>query len=905
MASGFSFLRAARLRARILLGATLRPAGAFAATTFLLIAGGSPAFAVNPSLAPTISKAFGAASIPVNGGTSLTLTINSVSGNTGVAFTDTLPAGLAVAVPAALNSNCAGGVAVATATSVALSSATIAANTSCTVSINVVGVTPGTKINSVTVNSNEGTGNTATATLTVNAALPPSIAKTFGAATIPVGGITSLVLTLTNLQAGAVSDTGVAFTDTLPAGLSVATPNNLTSSCPSGTVTAVAGSGTISLSGATLTAPISCNIGINVVGVTPGTKVNSVTVNSDQGVGNTATATITVNPALPPSIAKTFGATSIPVGGTTSLVFTLTNLQAGAVSDTGVAFTDTLPAGLSVATPNNLTSSCPSGTVTAVAGSGTISLSGATLTAPISCNIGINVVGVTPGTKVNSVTVNSDQGTGNTATATITVLGGTNTALTSSLNPSQVGQSVTFTATVTSSSGTPTGSVTFLDGATVLATVGLSGGVATFTTSTLTLGSHSITASYSGSATLAASVSPVLNQAVNTPTDSLKLRALQILVTPLEAQVSGQAISGAINSAISEGFADGGAFVTPSGSGVRFNFAADPDAARPAGEAIRSTDPFTSAGGIFDPAMRTSAKPLTSRTDDAFGALGYAGPVKAPRRIVEPREWLAWAEVRGAVLDRWGSSLTTPGASALYGNQLNLLAGLTRKFTPNFLIGVLGGYETFDYRSDALQGRLKGDGWTVGSYLGWKLTPGIRFDAGMAYSDIGYDGTAGTAAGSFSGHRWLFTSGLTGSYNAAGILIEPSARVYALWEHENAYTDTLGTLQGTRDFATGRASGGAQFSYPVAWTPELTLIPYGGLFGDYYFNSDSAGAAVALAGIPATVVLDGWSARAVGGIGARFSNGGQITVGGERGGIGGNVGIWTYRARASVPFGAR
>jgi hypothetical protein len=504
------------------------------------------------------------------------------------------------------------------------------------------------------------------------------------------------------------------------------------------------------------------------------------------------------------------------------------------------------------------------------------------------------------------VTVNSNEGAGNTATATIAVLGGTTTALTSSLNPSQVGQSVTFTATVTSSSGTPTGSVTFLDGATVLGTAGLSGGVATFTTSTLTLGSHSITASYSGGGIFAPSVSPVLNQAVNTPTDSLKLRALQILVTPLEAQVSGQAISGAINSAITEGFSEGGAFVTPNGSGVRFNFAADPNAAQAAGDTIRSTDPFSNASGIFDPAMRTAAKPLTSRTDDAFGALGYAGPVKAPPRVVEPREWLAWAEVRGAVLNHWGSSsLTVPAASVLYGNQLNLLAGLTRKFTPNFLIGVLGGYETFDYRSDALQGRLKGDGWTVGSYVGWRVAPGIRFDAGMTYSGIGYDGTAGTAAGSFTGHRWLFTSGLTGSYQAAGILIEPSARVYALWERENAYTDTLGTLQTARDFATGRASGGAQFSYPVAWSPEVTLIPYAGLFGDYYFTSDSAGATVALVGIPATVVLDGWSARATGGIAARFSNGGQITVGGERGGIGGNFALWTYRARASVPFGAR
>ena len=61
--------------------------------------------------------------------------------------------------------------------------------------------------------------------------------------------------------------------------------------------------------------------------------------------------------------------------------------------------------------------------------------------------------------------------------------------VTSSLNPSVFGQSVTFTATVSAASppgpGTPTGTVTFMDGAAVLGTGNLSAGVATFTTSSL------------------------------------------------------------------------------------------------------------------------------------------------------------------------------------------------------------------------------------------------------------------------------------------------------------------------------------------------------------------------------------------------------------------------------------
>ncbi|MDX6531732.1 MAG: hypothetical protein QOH41_4022 [Blastocatellia bacterium] len=76
----------------------------------------------------------------------------------------------------------------------------------------------------------------------------------------------------------------------------------------------------------------------------------------------------------------------------------------------------------------------------------------------------------------------------------------TSTAVTASPNPSNSGQSVTFTATVTSTAGTPTGTVQFKDGGTSIGSPqALNGsGVATFSTSSLTAGIHTITADYSG-----------------------------------------------------------------------------------------------------------------------------------------------------------------------------------------------------------------------------------------------------------------------------------------------------------------------------------------------------------------------------------------------------------------------
>ncbi len=94
----------------------------------------------------------------------------------------------------------------------------------------------------------------------------------------------------------------------------------------------------------------------------------------------------------------------------------------------------------------------------------------------------------------------------------------TSTMLTSNVNPATNGQSVSFTANVAAvgTSIAPTGVVTFLDGSTVLGVKTLVGsGVASFSTSSLGVGVHAITASYGGNANSAASVSAALMETVN------------------------------------------------------------------------------------------------------------------------------------------------------------------------------------------------------------------------------------------------------------------------------------------------------------------------------------------------------------------------------------------------------
>jgi hypothetical protein len=95
----------------------------------------------------------------------------------------------------------------------------------------------------------------------------------------------------------------------------------------------------------------------------------------------------------------------------------------------------------------------------------------------------------------------------------------TSTALTSSRNPVDFRRHVTFTATVTSAfQGVPTGTITFSDEGHALVSVSITNGKAKFSTKSLDVGVHSITASYGGDETFLPSTSTELEQAVRAET---------------------------------------------------------------------------------------------------------------------------------------------------------------------------------------------------------------------------------------------------------------------------------------------------------------------------------------------------------------------------------------------------
>jgi hypothetical protein len=114
---------------------------------------------------------------------------------------------------------------------------------------------------------------------------------------------------------------------------------------------------------------------------------------------------------------------------------------------------------------------------------------------------------------------------------------GTTTGLVSSANPSVYGHTLVFNATVTADApgaGMPSGDVTFYDGATVLGTVPLVSGTASFSTSSLPVGTDRIRAVYAGNLDFKTSLA-VLSQVVR--------KASSVSVTVAPAATIDQAIA--------------------------------------------------------------------------------------------------------------------------------------------------------------------------------------------------------------------------------------------------------------------------------------------------------------------------------------------------------------------------
>ena len=260
----------------------------------------------------------------------------------------------------------------------------------------------------------------------------------------------------------------------------------------------------LSGSGTSVTATSTATATLTVSG-SPHT-IKAVYTNTDGDFsGSSGTLSQTVNPA-PTSTAVTSSVNPSVFGQSITFTATVSN---------------TAGAGVSTATPTGSVQfsvdGAPFGAAVAISGAGAAATATSAATATLTVSGSPHTVKALY-TNADGNFSGSSGGLGQTVNPAPTA-----TTVTSSLNPSIYGQSVTFTATVTNAAGagistvTPTGSVQFMDGASLLGTSqALSGpGTATLTTSALAAGTHPITAVYTNvDGNFKGSTSSVVNQIV-------------------------------------------------------------------------------------------------------------------------------------------------------------------------------------------------------------------------------------------------------------------------------------------------------------------------------------------------------------------------------------------------------
>ncbi len=241
----------------------------------------------------------------------------------------------------------------------------------CTVTLNVSSVTAGNLINTIPTNGLSGYDavdsitlyNTtpASATLQVGSVQPPSLSKSFTPNTVTAGQTSQLAIVITNNDT-ATALTNTTLTDSLPAGVIVASP--LTTSltgCGAGTLTDSGGgalvggtSTSVKLNNGTVAKSSTCTIHVNVISLTQGTYTNTIpagpvgagSIQTQQGVTNASLASAPLNVQQTVSVIKSFAPSTINVGGTSTLTITLQNPTGSAYTVASSGLTDTLPSPL-------------------------------------------------------------------------------------------------------------------------------------------------------------------------------------------------------------------------------------------------------------------------------------------------------------------------------------------------------------------------------------------------------------------------------------------------------------------------------------------------------------------------------------------------------------------------------
>ena len=435
----------------------------------------------------------------------------------------------------------------------------------------------------------------------------------------------------------------------------------------------------------------------------------------------------------------------------------------------------------------------------------------------------------------------------------------TTTSLSSSLNPSLMSEPVALTATVTPASAT--GTVAFKDGAATLCTaVPLVSGVATCTTAFTASGAHPLTATYGGSAALAASTSEVLVQTVNdqriktVETIGRFMSRRNDLIAANEPDVNRQIDrlidarrdgAGSSRASAGTGFVENTAGGSPNGGeGLPSELEETPGAGH-----------FSQIG--FGPRERRFAAaqvarqfPTSPSAHDVPDPIGALSIVRGPMRITATPDGarqfafatsLSQMQGLGAAAPKFSrfdvsiegkyGSFSDGRADADLDGHFGLLSiGADYVLGRTLLVGVVGQFDSMRQESNVADSEASGRGWVAGPYATVRLTENLFLQGRAAWGGSSNEVRPfETYTDEFDTDRWLVSSRLTGHWGFGGWVFRPSVAVAHIEDVAGSYTDRFGVVIPKVRSRLGQARVGPEISYRHQFRPDVVLEPRAGL----------------------------------------------------------------------------
>lgn len=288
----------------------------------------------------TFSSSFSPDEIGVGSSSRLTYTISTSSPNQNLSFTNTLPAGLAIADAPDAHSECLGVLsAPAGGNTISFALDRLGSGQTCTIGVNVTSSVAGLAMNQTgDLTSDQGNFGQASSDLDVLGARP-GFSKNISPPQVPFGGIATMTYTI-DMSLATNPAFSANFSEQLPYSVSVAPNPNLSNTCP-GTVTADPGSDTVSYQNfaGTIAAGTVCNISLDIE-VRGSAELVSGELGSNAGTSGFAAARVEITPTQL-ILEKSLRPSKAYPGSTIALEYTLRNLDR-ADGASNVGFTETL-----------------------------------------------------------------------------------------------------------------------------------------------------------------------------------------------------------------------------------------------------------------------------------------------------------------------------------------------------------------------------------------------------------------------------------------------------------------------------------------------------------------------------------------------------------------------------------